>query len=118
MTFGFGEKRCRKNLPLSVLEMPEFDVDDAMQTYLGGDPNSAAIQIGRRDERLLERFGDLAATIKPELDAILVNAVRSTGRRDNGDGPSITDWLLENLSHLQPLTLRKIERHIVYIITH
>ncbi|WP_372722427.1 hypothetical protein [Novipirellula sp.] len=98
--------------------MPEFDIDIAMQTYLGGDPNTAAIQIGKRDERLFERFGDLAATIKPELDGILDDAVRCTGRRDNGDGPSITDWLRDNLPHFQPLTLRKIESHILYIITH
>ncbi len=98
--------------------MPEFDIDDAMQTYLGGDPETAAIQIGKRDERLTDRYGDHAAAIQPELDAILDNAVRCTGRRDNGDEPSITDWLLDNLSHLKPLTLRKIESHILYIITH
>ena len=99
--------------------MSDFNLDDAMQIYLGGDPNSGAIQIGKRDERLIERFGDSAAAIKPELDAILDNAVRSTaGRFAGGDGPSIADWRIDNLSHMTPLTLRKIESHVLYVATH
>ena len=97
--------------------MDKFDVDDAMQTYLGGDPNTGAIQIGMGDQRLAERYGDSAETIKLQLDSILENAVRSTTPRSD-DGPSIFDWLLDNLAHLQPLTLQKIESHILYIVVH
>ena len=98
--------------------MREFDIDAAMCTYLGGDAATAAIQIGMRDERLVAQYGDLAATIKPQLDAVLDNAVRNTGRRDNGDGVSIAEWLFTNHSDLDTLTRRKIESHVLYVITH
>ena len=98
--------------------MREFDIDDAMCTYLGGDAATAAIQIGMRDERLAARYGELATTIKPELDVILDTAVRLTRRRENGDGPSIAEWLFANHPDLDALTRRKIESHVLYFITH
>ena len=50
-----GSEMCiRDSLPLCDLAMSDFNLDDAMQIYLRGDPNSGAIQIGKRDERLIE----------------------------------------------------------------
>lgn len=93
-------------------------MDAAMCTYLGGDAATAEIQIGKRDERLVARYGDLAVTIKPHLDAILDNAERQMGRHDNAGGQSIAEWLFANHSDLDALTRRKIASHVLYVITH
>ena len=46
-------------------------LDDAIRTYLGGDYENGAIQIGLRSERLLERFGDNAVALQSQIEQIL-----------------------------------------------
>ncbi len=89
-----------------------------MSTYLGGDMNSGAIQIGCGEQRLKERYGTGYTAIKYQLDVLLDAAVERTGKGYTDDGHTIGTWLATELPSLSMITRMKIEAHVLYGILH
>lgn len=98
--------------------MSPSEFDEAMCTYLGGDMNSAAIQIGCGEQRLEKRYGPGYAAIKYQLDLLLDATVERTGKGYNDDGHTIASWLATELPSLSIITRMKIEAHVLYGILH
>ena len=96
----------------------DFDFDEAMCVYLGGDPNSGEIQIGMRDERLVARYGAVASEIKAQLDQVLQAVEDRAGKGFTDDGRSVASWIGGELSSLSPVACHKIQAHVLYRILH
>ena len=92
----------------------DFDFDHAMCTYLGGAPESGAIQIGLRDDRLNAEYGPDAEQIKSALDNILDVALDRARSSDH----TIYQLLTTQLPSVAITTREKIAAHVIYHIEH
>ncbi|MEM8672238.1 MAG: hypothetical protein AAGG48_32285 [Planctomycetota bacterium] len=102
---------------MPLITIQEFDLDEALRVYLGGPPDSGAIQIGMKDERLRERFGESVNMVKIQVDGVL-RAVEEHADAGFPNGHSPASWIASELPQLSLVACRKIHAHIQYRIQH
>jgi hypothetical protein len=98
--------------------MSPEELDKAMCVYLGGPPDAGGIQIGRREERLVQTYPDDFATIKITLDQVLEAATQWAYARNADDANTIYSWLASELPSLSIVTRNKIAAHVIYNLEH
>ena len=93
------------------MTQPRNTLDAAIRTYLGGDWETSAIQVGLREERLTQSFGTEASALKLQIEAILADALRYA--RDRTKSDTMVDptclWVAEMHPSLSDVACRKIE---------
>jgi hypothetical protein len=98
--------------------MAPFNFDHAMCVYLGGEPDSGAVQIGYGAERLLAVFGEDAPDIKFELDRLLDTVFEAAKQYSIPDDHNVASWLASELPNLSSTCRKKIAARVQYLIEH
>lgn len=101
-----------------VMLDPRIDIDEAVRVYLGGDPDSGAIQIGMRAERLTERCGGASESLRSRIDSML-SAAEQWWTDDSVAGDhTIATWAAAEWPQLSAVACKKIEAHVHYQLQH
>ena len=102
------------------MTQPRNTLDAAIRTYLGGDWETSAIQVGLREERLTQSFGTEASALKLQIEAILADALRYA--RDRTKSDTMVDptclWVAEMHPSLSDVACRKIESDTTFQLEH
>jgi hypothetical protein len=93
-------------------------LDAAIWTYLGGDWENGAIQIGLRDERLIQRFGANATQLKPQIEKILADALAFARDRTGSEAITTYSWVANSNPDLSHVACLKIESAIIFELEH
>ena len=93
-----------------------FDLDRAICVYLGGPPDSAAINLKNQVDRLNAEFGADAQAIKIEIDRKLDSFAKPAARKGVPSGHSLASWIAQEMPDATDVCRDKIAVYVeIYV---